>query len=176
MPTATASESLMVSLETHQEFERRMDDNNAAISRRLDALEYNISALHDISTSVAELATSMKTMNVTQQEQREEMREIHTAVTQINISHIEATLEDHSARIRELEMKPQDSVEIENRLRTCENTMHCRESHVKQLEAFGERITALEQKPAKRWESMVGAVIAGIVSFLIGLAASGFGK
>lgn len=35
------------------------------------------------------------------------------------------------------------------------------------------RLTDLEQKPAKRWDAIIGAVITGIVGILIGLVSAG---
>lgn len=35
------------------------------------------------------------------------------------------------------------------------------------------RLTDLEQKPAKRWDAIIGAVITGIVGVLIGLVSAG---
>ncbi len=35
------------------------------------------------------------------------------------------------------------------------------------------RLTDLEQKPAKRWDAIIGAVITGVVGILIGLVSAG---
>lgn len=35
------------------------------------------------------------------------------------------------------------------------------------------RLTDLEQKPAKRWDAIIGAVITGVVGILIGLISAG---
>lgn len=38
---------------------------------------------------------------------------------------------------------------------------------------ISDRLTAIEEKPAKRWESIVGAIITGVVGILIGLISAG---
>ncbi len=43
----------------------------------------------------------------------------------------------------------------------------------KELAKQGERLEKIEDRPAKRWESVVAAVIAGVVGLLFGLISAG---
>lgn len=43
----------------------------------------------------------------------------------------------------------------------------------KELAKQGERLEKIEEKPAKRWDSVVAGIITGIVGILIGLLSSG---
>lgn len=43
----------------------------------------------------------------------------------------------------------------------------------KELAKQGERLEKIEEKPAKRWDSVVTGIITGIVGILIGLLSSG---
>lgn len=43
----------------------------------------------------------------------------------------------------------------------------------KELAKQGERLEKIEERPGKRWESVVAAVIAGVVGLLFGLISSG---
>lgn len=42
-----------------------------------------------------------------------------------------------------------------------------------EIKKQGTRLDAIEEKPAKRWDTIVGAVITGIVGILIGLVSAG---
>ena len=50
------------------------------------------------------------------------------------------------------------------------------ESMVKEQAQMNERIRAIEEKPSKRWESVVSGIISGIIGILIGLISSGILK
>lgn len=47
---------------------------------------------------------------------------------------------------------------------------------VEEQKKQGDRLKAIEEKPAKRWESVVSGIIAGVVGILIGLLSSGIIK
>lgn len=42
-----------------------------------------------------------------------------------------------------------------------------------EIKKQGARLEAIEQKPAKRWDAVVGAIITGIVGLLLGLISAG---
>lgn len=42
-----------------------------------------------------------------------------------------------------------------------------------EIKKQGARLEAIEQKPAKRWDAVVGAIITGIVGVLLGLISAG---
>lgn len=140
--------SELLSVAQHQEFAQRMDSENAALDKRLTLVESSVTSIHEISESVRELAVSMRTMSEEQHEQHQDIREIRTTVQGINAEHIQCTLEDHEMRIHQLEITPQDSKDHEDRLRS------------------------LEGKAGKNWEKLMGAIIAGVAAFLVGLACS----
>lgn len=43
----------------------------------------------------------------------------------------------------------------------------------KELTKQGERLEKIEEKPAKRWDSVIAAIIAGVVGLLFGLISAG---
>lgn len=45
-----------------------------------------------------------------------------------------------------------------------------------EIKKQGARLEAIEQKPAKRWDAVVGAIITGIVGVLLGLISAGILK
>ena len=50
------------------------------------------------------------------------------------------------------------------------------ETMSKEQAKMSERLTDIEQKPARRWDSVIGAVITGIIGLLIGLVSAGIIK
>jgi uncharacterized protein YoxC len=42
-----------------------------------------------------------------------------------------------------------------------------------ELKRQGERLTAIEEKPAKRWDAVVSGIISGVIGILIGLISAG---
>lgn len=61
--------------------------------------------------------------------------------------------------------------EIFGRLNTLERSEAVQEVHYKdiinRLDTIAVKVSALEQKPAKRWESVIGAIIGAVVSGLV---------
>lgn len=45
-----------------------------------------------------------------------------------------------------------------------------------ELKRQGERLTAIEDKPAKRWDAIVSGIISGVIGILIGLMSAGIIK
>lgn len=50
------------------------------------------------------------------------------------------------------------------------------ESMVKEQERQGERLRVIEEKPAKRWDTVISGVISGVIGILIGLVSAGILK
>ena len=50
------------------------------------------------------------------------------------------------------------------------------ETMSKELSKQGERLTEIEGKPAKRWETVVACILTGIVGFLLNMILSGIFK
>lgn len=98
-----------VTIEVHNEFARRIDDENNRVSHRLSTLEESVRQITELVASVKVLATQMEAMAT---EQRK----------------------------------------------------------------MGDRLDELEEKPAKRWDAVISAVISGVVGLLIGLVSAGIIK
>lgn len=45
-----------------------------------------------------------------------------------------------------------------------------------ELKRQGERLTAIEEKPAKRWDTVISGIISGVIGILIGLMSAGIIK
>lgn len=72
-----------VSMEVHKEFEKRMISENQRLSdedkrqnRRIDDLEETVRQIGDLTTSVKELAVSMKNMAKLQEQQGQDIEEL----------------------------------------------------------------------------------------------------
>lgn len=63
----------MLSRETHEEFARRIDDENTRQNRRLAALEDEVKEIHKLTVSVEKLAVSMENMMVELKKQTERL-------------------------------------------------------------------------------------------------------
>lgn len=101
--------SEFVTVEVHNEFARRIDDENNRVSHRLSTLEESVRQITELVASVKVLATQMEAMAT---EQRK----------------------------------------------------------------MGDRLDAIEEKPAKRWDTVISGVISGVVGILIGLMSAGIIK
>lgn len=148
-----STEAGSVSLAVHEEFEQRMNDNIHAQNVQIADIKSRLNDTHEMVSTISRLAASMEAMSKEQSRQGDDIREIRSTVESINVEHIEIKLnehdhklEDHDKRIREQELKPQDSTDHEERLR------------------------ALEGKGGKYWEKIVLGVIAGVVGFLVTMA------
>lgn len=101
--------SEFVTVEVHNEFARRIDDENNRVSHRLTTLEDSVRQINELVASVKVLATQMEAMAT---EQRK----------------------------------------------------------------MGDRLDAIEEKPAKRWDAVVSGIISGVIGILIGLMSAGIIK
>ncbi len=95
-----------VSWNVHEEFAKRIEDENSRQNHRIDNLESTVKDISKISLNVERLAANIESM---------------------------------TAEIRRQ----------------------------------GDRLTAIEEKPAKRWEAVVSGIISGIIGILIGLISAG---
>ena len=86
---------------------------------------------------------------------------------------IEAENKRQDARISELEATVKEiqrlTINVE-KLATNVGVM------AEELKKQGQRLSEIEQKPGKRWDMAVGAVITGIIGILIGLVSAGIIK
>ena len=93
----------------HDEFAKRIDDENARQNHRISILETGLAQINDLATSVKVLAVNMETM-------------------------------------------------------------------ASELKKQGEKLTEIEGKPAKRWETIVIALLTGIVGFALNALLTGVVK
>ncbi len=98
-----------VAIEVHNEFARRIEEENDRQNHRLNDLEATVKEISRLTVSVEKLAVSMSTM-------------------------------------------------------------------ADELKRQGERLTAIEEKPAKRWDAVVSGIISGVIGILIGLVSAGIIK
>jgi uncharacterized protein YoxC len=98
--------SEFVAIEVHNEFARRIEEENDRQNHRLNDLEATVKEISRLTVSVEKLAVSMSTM-------------------------------------------------------------------ADELKRQGERLTAIEEKPAKRWDAVVSGIISGVIGILIGLVSAG---
>ena len=98
-----------VTWEVHNEFARRLDDQESRQDARLSSLEDAVREMTRLTVSVEKMATSLENMAAEQKKQ-------------------------------------------------------------------GERLTAIEEKPAKRWDAVISGIISGVIGILIGLVSAGIIK
>ena len=98
-----------VAIEVHNEFARRIEEENDRQNHRLNDLEATVKEISRLTVSVEKLAVSMSTM-------------------------------------------------------------------ADELKRQGERLTAIEEKPAKRWDTVISGIISGVIGILIGLMSAGIIK
>lgn len=58
----------------HEEFRKRIDDENRRQNKRLDLLEQSVKSINDLAVSVRELATNMRNMSEELQSQGEQLK------------------------------------------------------------------------------------------------------
>lgn len=167
----STTETGTVSMALHEEFEKCIDNLNNAIERRLSTLEHANTTMQDLLTTVARLATSMEAMASEQHDQRDQIHEVYTAVTNINIEYVERKLNEHddrfdnySRRIRELENRPQDSEDCENRLRAVEAHVHSTGGHGSRINQLERRVDGIEREPAEMFKKIKWAILAAVCS------------
>lgn len=50
------------------------------------------------------------------------------------------------------------------------------EAMTNEIKRQGDRLTAIEEKPAKRWDTVISGIISGVIGILIGLMSAGIIK
>lgn len=50
------------------------------------------------------------------------------------------------------------------------------EAMTNEIKRQGDRLTAIEEKPAKRWDTVISGIISGVIGILIGLMSAGLIK
>ena len=50
------------------------------------------------------------------------------------------------------------------------------EAMTNEIKRQGDRLTAIEEKPAKRWDTVISGIISGVIGILIGLVSAGIIK
>jgi len=78
--------------------------------------------------------------------------------------------ERQNRRLSELEQTVKQINELVTSVKVLAVNM---ENMAKEQTKMSERLTEIEQKPAKRWDTAIGALISGIVGLLIGLLGAG---
>lgn len=89
----------------------------------------------------------------------------------------EKRMEDEHERISHRLTAVEDSVREIGRLTVSVEKMAVSlETMSKEQAKMSDRLQIIEEKPARRWDSVVGAVITGIIGLLIGLVSAGIIK
>lgn len=58
----------------HEEFRRRMEEEHSRLNKRLEFLEHSVEQLHELDTSIKELAVNMKLMLEEQERQGKRLK------------------------------------------------------------------------------------------------------
>ena len=58
----------------HEEFRRRMEEEHSRLNKRLELLEHSVEQLHELDTSIKELAVNMKLMLEEQERQGKRLK------------------------------------------------------------------------------------------------------
>lgn len=58
----------------HEEFRRRMEEEHTRINKRLEGLEHSVDRLHEVNSSIKELAVNMKLMLEEQERQGKRLK------------------------------------------------------------------------------------------------------
>jgi SMC interacting uncharacterized protein involved in chromosome segregation len=86
------------------------------------------------------------------------------------VKRVDAENERQNERLTALERGLQEIGKITANVEVLATNIQAMTDEIKKQ---GARLEAIEQKPAKRWDAMVGAIITGIVGLLIGLISAG---
>ena len=84
---------------------------------------------------------------------------------------IDAENERQNSRLAELEIAQKQISELITSVKVLANNM---ESMAKEQIRQGVRLQAIEEKPGKRWDTVIACIITGLVSAAISAAVSGF--
>lgn len=78
--------------------------------------------------------------------------------------------ERQNRRLSELEQTVKQISELVTSVKVLAVNM---ENMSKEQAKMSERLTAIEEKPAKRWDTIVSGIISGVIGILIGLVSAG---
>ena len=88
----------------------------------------------------------------------------------VKLAELEQRAKSNTLRIDKLER----STDALNRLATSVEVMATKQDQIAEtVDRLDDKVGTLEARPAKRWEAVVGAIITGVVSFLIAWALRG---
>lgn len=96
---------------------------------------------------------------------------VSTEVFTETMRRIDAEDNRQNTRLTELEVAQKQISELITSVKVLANNM---ESMAKEQIKQGVRLQAIEEKPGKRWETVVACIITGLVSAAISAAVSGF--
>jgi predicted nucleic acid-binding Zn-ribbon protein len=86
-------------------------------------------------------------------------------------------IEDESNRINHRLTDLEDAVKEMTRLTVSVEKMAVSlESMAEEQKKQGSRLDAIEEKPAKRWDTVISGIISGVIGILIGLVSAGIIK
>ena len=147
-----------ITREEHSEFARRVDEENRRQNKRIDNVEAIVQGMSELTSTVRELATSMKNMAKEQERQGERLEKIE-GYENGNIG--------REYRISTLENEVKDVGDL---AKACEKLAHAAETmEKKQAEFFAEqekidkRISALEGQDGEMWRTVIRyALTAGV--------------
>lgn len=127
-----------ISREEHEEFKKRLDDENHRQNRRIEVLEESVRQMGVLTTSVEKLATNMENMAKEQEKQgkRLELLEVRDEMSEISL-----TMERINASM--------------------ENAVKIQEQH-------GERLEELEGRDGEKWRAAAGYVLTAVLGIVIG--------
>ena len=86
---------------------------------------------------------------------------------------MDAVNENLDKRVSSLEVAVKDIAKIAQSVEKLATNM---ENMVKEQERVSDRLQAIEEKPAKRWDAVVSGIISGVIGILIGLLSAGIIK
>ena len=86
---------------------------------------------------------------------------------------IESENKRQDARLGELEATVKDIARLTISVEKMAVTMG---SMAEEQKRQGERLKEIEEKPAKRWDTVISGIISGIIGILLGLVSAGFIK
>ena len=95
------------------------------------------------------------------------------AVHQAFAEKIEAEDNRQNRRIENIESEIKQISELVTSVKVLAVNM---ENMAKEQAKMGERLNEIEQKPVKRWDTIVGEIITGVIGILIGLVSAGILK
>ena len=82
-----------------------------------------------------------------------------------DVAKIEGRLDAHDTELKRHDQLINNMTDMQRSIDKLANTM---EKMVDEQKQQGERLTVLEQKPAKRWDNLINVIITGLASAVVG--------